>query len=478
MRKKTIFIVAGILIVIIIFVAANKSKKPKEAQLFTKVQKGEFEILVTVTGELEALNKEDITAPPGLRSDLIRLYQVKIQDLIPEGTVVDSGQYVATLDRTEITTRMREVQDELEKQKSNFLKTQLDTTIQLRDLRDQLINMNYDLEEKQITLDQSKFEPPATIRQAQINLDKAQRTDLNANKNYKLKVKQAEANMKEANINMDRQQRRLDEIMKVMNQFVITAPKKGMVIYAKDWNGQKRKVGSSVNIWEPNVATLPDLSVMISKTYVSEVDINKVLVGQKTRLGVDAFSDRKFNGEVIRVSNVGEQLPGSDSKVFEVAIRLNGTDPVLRPYMTTSNFVIINTFKDTTFVPIEAIHSQDSIPFVYTKKGNKQVVLLGEMNENEVIIERGLKSGEEIYLAVPEKAETFAMVGKNELLPLIKAKETKKKKEKEEFERKAKEKDKMKNMMQPGAPTPPGKVAQTSSKPVSGASQTKIIAKR
>lgn len=466
MKKKAIFIVSGIIILIIIFVAANKSKKPKETQLFTKVQKGVFEVLITVTGELEALNKEDITAPPGLRNDLIRLYQVKIQDLIPEGTVVDSGQYVATLDRTEITTRMREVQDELEKQKSNFLKTQLDTTIQLRDLRDQLINMNYDLEERQITLDQSKFEPPATIRQAQINLDKAQRTAENSNKNYKLKVKQAEVTIKEATINMDRQQRRLDEIMKVMNQFVITAPKRGMVIYAKDWNGQKRKVGSSVNIWEPNVATLPDLSVMISKTYVSEVDINKVLVGQKTRLGVDAFSDRKFNGEVIRVSNVGEQLPGSDSKVFEVAIRLNGTDPVLRPYMTTSNFVIINTFKNTTFVPIEAIHSQDSIPFVYTKKGNKQIVLLGDMNENEVIIEKGLKPGEEIYLAVPEKAEMFAMVGKDELLPLIKAKQAKKKKEKEEFDHKAKEKDKMKNMMQPGAPVSVVKVVQTKAKPI------------
>jgi hypothetical protein len=211
-----------------------------------------------------------------------------------------------------------------------------------------------------------------------------------------------------------------------------------MVIYAKEWRGEKRKVGSSISPWDPTVATLPDLSVMISRTYVSEIDINKIKMGQKVRLGVDAFPDRKYTGEVSKVSNVGEQLPGSDSKVFEVIIRIDGSDPLLRPYMTTSNNIIINTFKNVTFVPIETIHSEDSIPFVYKKNRVKAIVLLGDMNDNEVIVEKGLKPGEEIFLAVPEKAEKFKKDG-IELIPLIKAKEAKKKKEKEEIERNLKE---------------------------------------
>ena len=413
---------SGLVIVVIAIIIISQSKKPKEAEIFSKVNEGVFEVLVTVTGELEAMNKENITGPSELRNDLVRLYQVKIQDLIPEGTVVDSGDWVASLDKTEITTRLRDVQDELERQKSNYMKIQLDTSIQLRGLRDDIQNLQFDLEERKIILEQSKFEPPATIRQNQINVDKAIRSLENTQKNYKLRVRQAEANMKDAMINLNKQQRRCDEILKVMDKFEITAPKRGMVIYAKEWRGEKRKVGSSISPWDPTVATLPDLSVMISRTYVSEIDINKIKMGQKVRLGVDAFPDRKYTGEVSKVSNVGEQLPGSDSKVFEVIIRIDGSDPLLRPYMTTSNNIIINTFKNVTFVPIETIHSEDSIPFVYKKNRVKAIVLLGDMNDNEVIVEKGLKPGEEIFLAVPEKAEKFKKDG-IELIPLIKAKE-------------------------------------------------------
>ncbi|HEX3008757.1 MAG TPA: efflux RND transporter periplasmic adaptor subunit, partial [Bacteroidales bacterium] len=403
-RKKKIFIGAAAVLLLVVIVVFSKSGKPKTTELFTKVKKGQFDILINVTGELEAMNSENISAPTELRSENIRLYQVKIQDLVAEGTYVDSGQYVATLDRSEITTKLREAEDDMEKRRADFTKVQLDTSINLRALRDQLVNLKYEREEKQITLEQSKFEPPAAIRQAQINLDKSDRAYEAAQKDYKLKVQQAEANMKEATINLNRMARRRDEIIGVMGKFTITAPKKGMVIYVKEWNGQRRKVGSTVNPWEPNVATLPDLSVMISKTYVSEIDISKVKKGQKVKIGIDAFPEKKFTGEITQVSNVGEQLPNSDSKVFEVSLRVNEFDAILRPYMTTSNAIVIDTFKNVKYIPIEAIHSQDSIPFVYTKGGNKQIVLLGDMNDTDVIIEKGLDENDVVYLATPEKA--------------------------------------------------------------------------
>jgi HlyD family secretion protein len=428
MKKKNIIIFSVILLLLLLFLFVSRGSKSKNAELYATVKKGEFEIMVNVTGELEAMNSENIMAPTELRNENIRLYQVKIQDLIAEGTYVDSGQYVATLDRTEITTKLREAEDELEKKKADYTKVQLDTSINLRSLRDQLINAKYDMEEKQIALEQSKFEPPATIRQAQISLDKSARALEASQKDYKLKVQQAEANMKESTINLDRQIRRRDEIVAIMGKFTINAPKKGMVIYYKEWDGQRRKVGSTISPWEPNVATLPDLSVMISKTYVSEIDISKVRSGQKVRVGIDAFPQKKFTGVITQVSNVGEQLPNTDSKVFEVVLKINEYDAILRPYMSTSNGIIIDTFKNVKFLPIEAIHSQDSIPFVYTKGGDKQVVELGEMNETDVIIEKGLDEKDVVYLAIPEKPEKFKMVGK-ELISEIKAKEIKKKKE-------------------------------------------------
>jgi hypothetical protein len=419
MKKKVIIGISALAVIILIIVYSTSGKQSVLPQKVT-VSRGSFEVVVTITGELQAKNKEDITAPAELRqSRSIRFSDIKIQDLVPEGTVVDSGQYVATLDRSALSNRLKEIEDELEKSQQQYLKTQLDTTLQLRSLRDELINLNFELEERQIVLDQSKFEPPATQRQALISLERADRNFSQAKHNYKLKKEQAEASMREVAINLARQERERQEMLDVLKKFVVYAPKPGMVIYHREWSGQKRKVGSSVSPWDLTVATLPDLSVMISKTYVNEIDVSKLKENQEVRVGVDAFPDKNYTGVVTEVANIGEQLPNTDAKVFEVTVKVNEYDPILRPSMTTSNQILTKTFDDVLFVPLEAIHAEDSISFVYTSKSRKQVVIIGEQNENYIIVEKGLNESDEVYLSVPENVERYTLSGE-ELIPEIK----------------------------------------------------------
>ncbi len=286
-----------------------------------EVGSGEFEVLVTVTGELQAERSEQITGPTELRTSRgHRFSQIKIQDLIPEGTVVDSGDYVALLDRSDVTNRLKDIEDELEKMETALMTTRLDTTMQLRNLRDELVNLNYNMEEAEITLDQSRYESPAVIRQAQISLDKSERAYEQAKKNYILRVRQAKADMRNAEINLAKERRSYEDITEIISKFQIHAPSAGMVIYQKEWGGQKRKVGSMISPWDLTVATLPDLSSMISKTYVNEIDVSKLKPGQEVRIGVDAFPEKKYNGRVFEVANIGEQLPNTDAKVFEVTI--------------------------------------------------------------------------------------------------------------------------------------------------------------
>ena len=162
---------------------------------------------------------------------------------------------------------------------------------------------------------------------------------------------------------------------------------------------QKRTAGTEINTWDLAVATLPDLSTMISLTYVNEIDISKIKNGQKVKIGVDAFPEKKFTGEVIEVANIGQQLPNTDAKVFEVRIELNERDTILRPSMTTSNEVITQVLDSVLFIPLEAVHANDSLTFVYTRQGKKQVVVLGESNENHIMVEMGLEKGELLYLS-------------------------------------------------------------------------------
>ncbi len=438
MKKKYIWWIAAAIVLIIVIIVFSKRSQKTELELMAEVQEGDFEILVTVTGELQAMNSVRIEGPTRLRSGAFRLGDIKIQSLIAEGTVIDSGEIVAVLDRSAANNAIQDMEDVIEREQSEWINAQLDTTMTLQGLRDELVNKRYAVEEAEIKLEQSKFEPPATIRQAQIDLDKAKRSLEQALVTYDLKVKQSQANMTEADISLSRQLRRRTEMYSVLEEFTIKAPIKGMVIYYKEPSGQKRKPGSSITPFDLTVATLPDLSVMISKTYVNEIDFSKVKPGQKVRLGVDAFPEKKYTGEVLQVANTGEQLANTDAKVFEVTIRVNEYDPILRPLMTTSNTIVINLLPNQKYLPLEAIYSQDSIPFVYTKQGVKQVVVLGDNNENGVIVEQGLDKGDIVYISVPENPETWPLAGQ-ELIPIIKEKALQKKREREEQERQARQ---------------------------------------
>lgn len=432
MKRKLLIptlIIAGVVILIIVYSIFSKDDTARLLEV--PVEYGTFEVAVSVTGELQAKNSTEIRAPMELRNREFRFRSIKIQDLIPEGTIVDSGDWVATLDRSEADNNLKDVMDELETIESQYTKTKLDTTMALRNLRDELINLKFNTEEAEINLEQSQFEPPATIRQAKINLDKAQRAYLQAQQNYVLKVQQAKADMTEITIELAKQTRRRSEMEKVINRFVITAPASGMVVYKREWNGAKRTVGTEINTWDLAVATLPDLSSMISRTYVNEIDISRIKRGQQVRIGVDAFPDKKFTGVVAEVANIGEQLPNTDSKVFEVVIKVNEVDPIIKPSMTTSNSIVIKTFNDVLFIPLETVHTNDSLTFVYKKNNVKQVVVLDESNENEIIVEAGLKEGEKILLSVPEEPEKFRFEGL-ELADRIRQKEDEKRKLEEE----------------------------------------------
>ena len=412
MKSKILYVLIGLVVVLAAAWFVLRPGSKADADMLVPVKKGEFEILVSASGELEAKNSVRITGPSSLQA--IQIWQVKISDLVAEGTAVKKGDYIALLDKTEIGNKLRERETELQKEESRFVQTQLDTTLTLRAARDELTNLAFTVKEKEIVLEQSKYEPPATIRQAEIDMQKAKRSYEQAKENYRIKKNQAAAKMQEVAVLVDQNKSRVQQITDIMKEFTINAPESGMVIYQREWNGRKKTVGSTIQPWDPTVATLPDLSVMLSKTYVNEVDIRKIKKDQIVRIGLDAFPEKKLSGKVISVANVGEQMPNSDSKVFEVNIQVNESDTTLRPAMTTSNNIVANKLKDVLFAPLECLHSQgDSLTYVFKKSGAsivKQQVKIGQTNDNEAVIIEGVKEGDDLYLSVPKNAESKQLV--------------------------------------------------------------------
>lgn len=429
--KRNLIIGGGIIVVLLVaFFVVKGNKSTETADIMTNVKSGPFKVEIETTGELEAKSSVKIQAPSNLRD--FRIWQIVIQDIVDEGTVVNKGDWVATLDRSEFQTRLNDKKIELDRELAEFTQTQLDTALELRAARDQLINLLYAVEEKEIILEQSKFEPPATIKQAEINVERSKREYTQALENYKIKKQKNAAKMREQNAELRKVQNEHDAMMAAIQAFRVTAPEGGMVIYEKSrHDGRPIKAGSQVSMWDPTVATLPDMTTMMSKTYVNEVDVRKVKSGQRVEVGLDAYPDKKLVGKVVRVANVGEERPNSDAKVFEVSVEIEGTDPTLRPSMTTSNKIITRLIDEALFIPLEALHSHlDSITFVYKREGLnivKQEVILGETNANDAVILGGLSEGDRVYLSLPSGQEGKSI----DLLPEMNGKRKKKSEEQE-----------------------------------------------
>lgn len=402
MQKKFIIPLAVVLIIMVSWFL-TREEAGDTVELYTTPERGEFVVDVTSTGELRAKNSTEITGPQGARE--FRVNNLTIQRLIPEGTIVKKGDFVAELDRSEIMGKLQDAQLDLQSAQSQVTQAQLDSTLELSQARDNLINLEFALEERQIEVDQSQYESPAVQRQAEINLDKARRQLAQETKNYQTKVKQAEARLSEVEAELTKKQNEIQKIRELMAQFTVTAPSQGMIIYRRNWDGSKITEGENVSAWNPVVAELPDFTVMESVTYINEVDIQKVEIGQLVTIGLDAVPDKKLSGTVTDVANIGEQRKNYDSKVFEVIIEINERDSLLRPAMTTSNRILIEEVDETLFVPLETVHAVDSLSFVFKRNGGSPVmqqVELGMMNDNSVIIHRGVNMEDELYLTVPE----------------------------------------------------------------------------
>ncbi|MCU0456131.1 MAG: efflux RND transporter periplasmic adaptor subunit [Bacteroidales bacterium] len=475
--KRTVLITAVVVFAAIAgLFAFNKifSKKDKE-NLYAEVKKGLFEITVSNAGELLAEKSIDITGPvlveqseqqqqqqqqqqsgqrggqqggqqggqrtmqssggggggsrgggsggmmgmSGGRGGDFHMMDFKITDIVAEGTVVRKGDYVATLDRTNYENTLRDALETLTSLRDKLELQILDTAMSLTSLRDEIKNQRYAVEEAKIDLEQSKYEPPATQRKAELALNRQQRALEQLTKSYALRKIKIATDIRSQKMTLENQELLVQNLQNFLAQFRVTAPADGMIIYKKDRLGTKRKAGSSINPFDNVIATLPDLTTMLSKVYVSEIEVTKVILGMKVNITVDALPGKSYTGSVLSVANIGEVLPNSDAKMFEVMIRIDGTDMNLRPAMTAWNKIILKSIPDVVYIPLECVHAEsDSLQYVYKKNKTRQVVILGEVNDKNVIVKEGLDEGTQLFVVVPEGGESFRLVGKDLLTGL------------------------------------------------------------
>jgi HlyD family secretion protein len=423
-KTKILLIAIPVILLIMIYYFSGKGETDNN-RITVSVTRGTFNALIFSSGQLESEKSESINIPEKLKDRNLRIWELAITNMVDEGTVVDSGDYVATLDHKLVEEQIKLALDEMNKTLSEYEDSKIDSNLNLSNQRDAIVNAKLDQEEKKIIMNESVYESPSIQKKAGMDFDKAERKLEQEKKAYGLKKKQEENKVNRTYINYRQISERHGELEKLFEALEITAPKAGIITYFKQPWGEITKTGSKVGMYNSIIATIPEMSNLISRTYINEIDISKVKIGQTVKIGIDAFPEKQLSGEVLSVANIGQAMPNSDAKVFEVKVRIFGNDRDLKPSMTTSNAIETGQFSDTLMVATDAIFENDSLKFAYVGKDKplKQIVWLGIENENHVLVKKGLKDGDVVWLTEPANAAEMDFSGLEIYAEILKEKD-------------------------------------------------------
>ena len=407
MLKNKKYLIIALLIVVAIAAAVFFAFqiKPDSVKTF-KVKKGNLETVINCKGEVKGEKYTEINLPDEICDRELRVYQLKIVDLILEGKVVKKGDYIAKIDEGQLSTQMRNKLQDKERMDADLRNAMLDSTVNLSRKRESITNAKLDLEYLKIDLEQSKYESEAYQRKTQMRYQKAELEVEKIRRDYLL-------DRNKLKIQVGRYQERVAQLQKEIEKYqlaiaatTIRTPEDGIVMFAKDWSGKTYGKDSEVNIWRPLIATLPDMSVVITEAYIKEIDIAKVHLNDSVRITIDALAGRVFSGKVVKIATIGEDHKDFDMKAFKVIIRYEKSDKDLKPGMTANNDIIVGNFKDKLLVSRQAIFSKNGKQIVYLKKGGniieQEIELIAE-NDLFGAVENTLNEGDVLLLYQPDE---------------------------------------------------------------------------
>ena len=380
---------------LLFLVACNES--PQSTVPLYQVQQKGFAVLIPAVGEVEAAQAERINTP-GRRP-------MTIDWLAEENSWVTKGQVVARFDSEQLLLDSRE--EELE-----MMLLDMDMRQQNAVESQQQNELN---SEKVLVGKEFKFVDTFAIDDLRL-YSKIEIIDTLSNRDY-LGAKEEFIEWKESSIGdrnqsalavldirKDGHQAKFQQHQSALAQLEVLAPYDGMLVYEKNWRGEKASVGQTV-FPGSTIATIPNLEKMQAKLYVLDKNAIDLEVGQKVNLTLDAYPDKNLSGEVLSVSGFSRTIKrGNPTKYFELMVSLDDQSSLLQPGAKVSATVGVANTQSKIVIPLQAIFNEQSENYVYIKDGrnfSKRVIKTAGKNLYFVEIIDGLTAGDSIALSVP-----------------------------------------------------------------------------
>ncbi|MBQ2044252.1 MAG: efflux RND transporter periplasmic adaptor subunit [Bacteroidaceae bacterium] len=397
--KKSI-ILSSILLMMACASDKEESKIPE-----AKVQEGTFQVDLYEEGQIEAFSSININAP----NISWRFGNLKIAELVEDGTQVKAGDTVCVFDPSEVNKAILESEDRLIVSRAEMEKMMAQHQLDMENLQAEYRTSEITFEITRMQLESAAHESDIKRREIELNLEKAGIALERAKEQIENRRRIQQEEQKQMQLSIDEDEARLKEAHETLDKLSMVSPSDGIAIISHNWSTQnKYQIGDQM--WPNNtLMQLPNLSKLKTKININEVDISYITRDLRVEVKPDAFSDSTFTGRVIHVANLAVNKDNnSNIKVFPVEILLDQANKNLLPGLTVSCRVVIDEIEDVQYIPLEALHTEGNIKYVYRRKGGEYErveVQTGLTNSDYVIITEGLKRNDHVALIDPTKLE-------------------------------------------------------------------------
>jgi HlyD family secretion protein len=267
-----------------------------------------------------------------------------------------------------------------------------------------------------------RYEFPKEAEKLLSDYQEAQRELQRIEAKARSKEAQAQAKLDSSEAQYKLQKERLERLQKQLDACVIKAPKQGMVVYGSSgdfWARRNRPIEEGGSVRErQKIISIPDMSEMAVDVKIHEAWVDKIEPNLLARITVDAFPDKAFEGEVLKVAPLADPQAfwlDTGLKVYTTEVSVKGTDYSLKPGMSAKVEIVVQELSDVIGVPVQAVANRNGSKVCYTLESSGPEpcrVRTGVFNDSFIEIEEGLKEGQEVLLAPPRYAES--RVGRNE----------------------------------------------------------------
>jgi membrane fusion protein, macrolide-specific efflux system len=333
-----------------------------DKSLLATVKKIDLEVVVLETGRVEPLLQTQIKSKVGGQ-----VTQVEVE----EGARVKKGHVLLRVDPTDYRRDVARVEAEI---------------AQLRE------TVNYSL----IKLDRSEKARAVEVAPAQ-ELDQSR---------HEAALSRAQLKAAEVALATARDRLRYTEI---------DAPFDGTVIQRNVQPGEVVVPGMTATMEGRPLLMLADMSVLLVKTDLNQIDVARVKKGLKAQVTLDALPDKKFTATVTRVAAAAVTVNQRDTFPVEAALDANQDLSAIKPGMTADVRILIEKKPGVLVLPIEAVVTEKGKSLVHrlvpspdkskAPRTSEQAVVLGARNDREVEITTGIKEGEQVMIKPPKANE-------------------------------------------------------------------------